>query len=644
MNKLTAWLLTALILLGVGVRLYQINAPDITDFHAWRQADTAAFTRGFLVDTLNPFYPSVDRYPCHYRGEPFGRAEAEFPVVAWVAALPLAAMGVDFPPAPYLRAISIFFFALTCIYLFLLVLRLDDDPPAALLAVLALALLPLAIFFTRTIQPDGPSLFFATGFLYHLLRWVEEDAPKHGALSCLFGALAMLIKISNGYLLFPAVFLFISRRTLWGALKTPKYWAWGTLLLLPAAAWYFHAHQFAWSFGIWGGSGPSKFATAALLTSPGTWRTLSSRMVFDILTWSGVVLLVVGLTQFRQRPSVRLGAAWAGGFALFVCAALQGNITHVYYQLPIVLPASILIGVGIRVLWEQQVAGKLVLLGLAGIYLATASHILIGPSGRWQQGYFGADVSPALKEATRLVRENLAPGEKFVSTERHPAIFFNSRHRGWFYEGDDTLGFIGCAGPDASTILWDNADRETAQATLERHPALKKRVQEVERGEHFSLWRVNDWHAPERHLAAVGGSRGGRSFEWDCPAHAGLQGFMATPGAKPDTINALQPVCAPLSDAAKVESEAPIFGEASKDATPHPLRCAPNTWVVGLKTESRGVIEDLELVCAKLDAPSAAETTPETANRCPAGQIAQGIYGRQGRSIDAIGLRCAGVE
>lgn len=641
MNKLYIWTLAAIIFLGIGLRCYQLTEPDITDFHAWRQADTAAFALGYLVENQNPFYPSIAHYPCEYQGKPFGLVEAEWPLISWIASLPLAALGIDFPPAPYLRAISIFFFALTCIYLFLLVLRLDDEPPTALLAVLTFTILPLSIFFTRTIQPDGPSLFFAVGFLYHLMRWLEEDDPKHGTLSCLFGALVMVIKISNGYLLFPAIYLFISRKTLVGALKTPKYWAWGIFLLLPSMAWYFHAHQFAWTFGIWGSSGPSKFATRELLISPEVWRKLSSRLTFDILTWAGVVLLVIGATRFNKRRSVRLAAAWAGGFVLLLCVALQGNITHVYYQLPLVLPASIVIAVGIRVLWKQHSSGKLLLAGLTGIHIVTTYHILFAPTGKWEQGYFDNDVPTSIHEAAHLLRKHLQPGEKFVSTASHPALFYNARHRAWLYTGNDTLGFIACTQPDASIILWDNKDVQTARAAFRQNPDLEQRMQVIEKGRHFSLWRVTQWDDSQRHLPAVGGSSGGHPFEWSCPPNTALQGFTASHPDGAKHFTALQPICAPLSDANNHEARQttpPQLGNPTPNATSAPIQCEPGTWVVGLKTSSRKLLRDLELICGTPQPSTSSQPNP--ANICPPGQIARGVYGRKGNEIDALGLHC----
>ncbi|MGM0559210.1 MAG: glycosyltransferase family 39 protein, partial [Myxococcota bacterium] len=547
------WLLLAIILVGVGVRCYQISDPDITDFHAWRQADTAAFTSGYLVETLNPFYPSVSRYPCDLKGEPFGHVESELPVVAWLAALPLAALDVDVPPPGYLRAISVFFFALACLYLFLLVLRLGGDESEGWLAVAVFCALPLSIFFTRTIQPDGPSLFFGIAFLYHLLVWLEDDQLAHGVLSGVLACLVLLLKLSNGYLGFVALYLFISRKGLVGALKTPKYWVWGFAVLAPVAAWSLHAHEFPWSFGIWGERSGSKFTDWQIFTDPAIWRKLTSRVMFDILTWSGVVLAVVGLTRTQRRELVRFAAVWAGTFVLFVFATLKGNNVHVYYQLPIVVPVSILIGVGLRIVWRGGIAGKATVAALLVIYGVTTYHILLGPKRGWENGYFQDDVSAGIQEASHLVQEHLEPGQKFVSTSRHPALFFNAHRRGYFYEGDNISGFVACTSSEAPYVLFDRGDRKRVESMMRRDERLRGQLIEVEQGLHFSLWSVENASSPVTYLQPAGGS-GGRPFMWDCPTGKALRGMQVHTAEDDGVVGALRPVCARVDQDGATES------------------------------------------------------------------------------------------
>ncbi|WP_246099100.1 ArnT family glycosyltransferase [Persicimonas caeni] len=636
-------------LMGVGIRCYQLTEPGITDFHAWRQADTAAFTHGYLDETLNPFHPTVDRYPCELQGEPFGLVEAELPVVGWLAALPLAALGVDFPPAWYLRAISLLFFALTCLYLYLMVLRLGGEESEALLAVAALCLLPLSIYFTRTIQPDGPSLFFGIAFLYHLLVWLEDDRLADAVLSGVFATLVLLLKLSNGFLVFPALYLFISRKGLVGALRTPQYWLWGVAILVPVAAWSLYAHDFPWTFGIWGNRSGSKFTDWQIFSDPATWRKLSERLVFDILTWSGLMLAVVGATRARGREVVRFAAVWAIAFILFVCATLRGNETHIYYQLPIVVPASILIGVGARILWRAGHAGRAATAVALVVYAVTSYHILLGPTRGWENGYFNDDVPADIQEASRLVRKNLAPGEKFVSTSRHPALFFNARHRGWFYDGEAVPGFIACTDEEAPYVLWTKDDRRRATKMMRRDKTLQSQLVEVERGKHYSLWKVEQ-DSDVIYLRAVGG-KGGSAFVWECPEGQAIAGLNIHRARDGEVVGALQASCAPVGDQQRQQQPrqqgtvGPWKGKHRSADGPDELRCPEGELAVGLEGHAEGLIEHLEPTCSPT-ANRPSKSTGETSFRlrCPPGSVLTGIHGQAGLYVDGVGGICAPPE
>src|SRR3989338_7461623 len=60
MKKLTIYLLLLIIVaVAFYARLYKIDNP-IADWHAWRQADTAAVSRSFLKEGFNPFIPKYD--------------------------------------------------------------------------------------------------------------------------------------------------------------------------------------------------------------------------------------------------------------------------------------------------------------------------------------------------------------------------------------------------------------------------------------------------------------------------------------------------------------------------------------------------------------------------------------------------------
>lgn len=493
-----AWL-WCVIAFGVVLRLSHVTDPYLADFHAWRQADTAAFAHGFLIDSIDPFDPSIDRYPCEHRREPFGRVESEWPGVQWLSALPLAAFGVSYPPAWYLRLVSIGFFVLTAFYLAALVRRVDGNRTTATLSVLAFASFPLSIFFTRTVQPDGPALCFAVALLFHLDRWLDPalaaDAPPeiqrrariaHGIASSVMASLALLTKVSNAFMGLPAIYVIVRRRGWLGALRDPWLWAWGVSALLPVGLWYQHARSFAWSFGIWADRGASKFTDAAFASDPEVWKRLGQREVYEILTWGGLFLLLVGVSRIRRAPSARVAAIWLLAVIVFVLATLRGNNRHIYYQLPLVLPAGILVAHGMRTLWQRGLAARVALILACCVHGVITHEVLWGNGDRLKVvPYFRADAG--LVEGIELLRHHVPEGQGFVSSDRHPGLFYNSGRRGYFATAHPQA-LMHCARNTTRFLLLDRHGQHAMVRMLKTKPRLRDELREVGHGRRYFVW------------------------------------------------------------------------------------------------------------------------------------------------------------
>ena len=78
MKKIT---LLLILFLGLFLRLYRINTP-LADWHSWRQADTAAVTRNFVKNGIDPFFPRFNDLSdvASGRDNPQGWRMVEFPV------------------------------------------------------------------------------------------------------------------------------------------------------------------------------------------------------------------------------------------------------------------------------------------------------------------------------------------------------------------------------------------------------------------------------------------------------------------------------------------------------------------------------------------------------------------------------------
>src|SRR3989338_8729943 len=143
-------ILTALLVLAAGVRLYRINAP-LADWHSWRQADTTAVTRRYVqegIDLLRPRYDDLSSIPSG-RDNPQGYRMVEFP---FVNALTAWLYGLFSPPLEihvFSRLVSIMFSLGSLVFFSLGMLYFSVRNQillATIFAALALLLKPYALF------------------------------------------------------------------------------------------------------------------------------------------------------------------------------------------------------------------------------------------------------------------------------------------------------------------------------------------------------------------------------------------------------------------------------------------------------------------------------------------------------------------
>ena len=240
----------------------------------------------------------------------------------------------------------------------------------------------------------------------------------------------------------------------------------------------------AWSFSIWGDRAPSKFSGAGIVFDVHLWQTLSDRLTFEILRWPLVILVITGyLTGMRYR-AMQLACAWTVAALLFVAVSLPGQRIHVYYQLPIVPPLSIAAaGHGIAELWRRGRAGWVALGAMGIVQLAIAWHTLAGRGDGGFAPYFANDHIDAVAEGVSMLRR-YADAPRFVATNRHPALFYNSGRRGYFAEDTNVETVLEClqTGRAARYLLVDTGtetrwsdDPGEREPPRREHPARRQR-------------------------------------------------------------------------------------------------------------------------------------------------------------------------
>jgi hypothetical protein len=329
------WPLLLILLAAACLRLVSIDTALVGE-HAQRQADTAAIARSFHVESHGLFRPQVD-----WRGDGPGWIESEFPLMPWLVSLAYGLFGVHewFGRLfSLLCSVAMIFFAHNLI-------RRTIDERMALFSAFFLAILPSSVFFGRVFMPEPLMLLSAVIGIDSFARFSDGGKRRDLIISALFMSLACSVKLPALHLGAPILYLAWSKEG--GALfRRPWFYLYGAAVLIPVTAWYAHAAQLhtesGLTFGIWL-PGEDKWANWELVSSAAFWkRILLYYLAKFHLTFAGMSLFLVGLGLRRQQPRERLFDVWLVGSFVYLLIVGRGNYDHNYYQLPLVVPAVVM--------------------------------------------------------------------------------------------------------------------------------------------------------------------------------------------------------------------------------------------------------------------------------------------------------------
>ncbi len=339
------WLI---ILLALAVRLVAINAP-YTSVHWIKQLQIAPIAQNFYEHGYNILWPETD-----YSADRPGYIEIEFQLVTFLTALLYPVFGMHEWVG---RAVTIAFSLGSMILLYALLRRYLGDRPATF-GLLFFAFAPSNWYFSRVLMSEPLMIFFSVALVYYFSLWlgvpddrVSPNSGRYFALAVLCGALAFLVKLPTLMLLVPLLFI-AHQRYGWGLFKQPLLYLFVLLTVLPAVAYYYHAranigaHYFTVGVGFGGGM----WASLGDFVRPGGYSLMLNRLLKDHLTAVGLVLLPLGFLAYdRGRFRWNLFHLWLGAVLLYFVAVSGGNLRQTYYQLPLLIPAAGLIGLG----WDR---------------------------------------------------------------------------------------------------------------------------------------------------------------------------------------------------------------------------------------------------------------------------------------------------
>ena len=430
-----------LLLIGAALRLVNLHAP-VLGVHSWRQADTAAIARNAFEAGLPLWLPQVD-----WGGASSGFAETDPPLYSQAVAWLYGWFGVQEWLA---RGLSL---VLSLLALWLLV-RLGQrllGADAGWWGGLLFAVLPLSVFYGRSIQPESLLLACSALALERGLAWRHSGHYRDLALSSLGLTGAVLIKV------LPALWLGLP--LLWlawlrhgpGLLRRLELWLVAAVVVGVTGAWYWHAHQLflqtGLSFGFWG-AGANRYSWSELI-GPSYWGNLLLRTSVRGLAVLGLPLLVIGLLNKQLKAEARMLPI--GLVSVLVAGALapESSGVHEYYQLPLLLFACPLMGLGWVQLWQQ--AGR-----RSRRWLTSAMALLLGCSlVVLNLEYWAKEVpegNPTWELAQRIRNETPQQARIISVSGGDPTLLYLAHRKGWL------------KGPGAITESWLN-ERQAEGAT-----------------------------------------------------------------------------------------------------------------------------------------------------------------------------------
>jgi (2Fe-2S) ferredoxin len=416
--------LAAVALLSLLVHAKGLTAP-LLDYHFHRQVNTASIARGYWRDARPIQEPRID-----WDGASDRLAATELPVYMWAYGKlwPVAGLGEKWG-----RLISVAASLGTALLLFFL-FEGEFGLEAAFWGASLFSLLPVEIYFGRTVQPEAVALLALIGSLF---LWNRSLAPGRpwgawtGAVFCAF--IAVGLKLPYAHLLIPLAGLTwrrLGRRTFadW------RMYAAGLLSMGGVLAWYLRVRNGIYVVPTHAGEYSNLLAYSRLLYF--MQFQIFSRFPELVMTYGGLVFFVAGSREILGRKRDAFWLSWFAGTVVHLLAMSGYSHYHEYTALPLAPVAAGLIGVGVARLREKASAAPrkrraLALAGVAFLLAAIPAHSALRIGHWYKQGY------EFLGGAAKAADAVSARTDLFLTNCQAPSVLlYYLDRRGWSDELD----------------------------------------------------------------------------------------------------------------------------------------------------------------------------------------------------------------
>ncbi len=415
-------LLVPLVILACVLRLKGITSTP-TDWHAFRQADTASVTREYVkhgINILVPKYQDLSNIQSGFDNLD-GYRMVEFPFINAGEAFVLRAVpSLDL--VTFSRVVAAIFSLGTLVGIYLIG-KAWSGRRVGFFSALAFAIIPYAVYYLRAILPESPFIFFIVWSILGFQYWIDKKSWKWFVISLVSFAAAMLLK---PFILFLApVYAVLSLKAF--QLKIWKKWQliiFVILGIIPFILWRKWILQYPSGIPVsdW------LFNSDGIRFRPAWFRWLFfERLTKLILGWIAVPLFAAGVV-IKSKNWVNYLAWGLGGF-IYIATIATGNVRHDYYQVFLLPIICLLVGLGMSNLVNLKFIklphevkmGVVIGILLAGAFTANILYV---------RAYYRT--RPDWEEAGRAADKLLPKDAKVIAPAfGDTAFLFQTNRTGW---------------------------------------------------------------------------------------------------------------------------------------------------------------------------------------------------------------------
>lgn len=383
----------------------------------WRQSDTESIARNFVEDRFNIFYPQFN-----YDGAKPNYVQLEFQITTFIIAVLYKAFGYHYFLA---RIVPVIFFLGSSFFVYLIAKKYYGIY-SGWFAAISYSIMPMNIFYSRTIMPESAALLFFTGAFYFFIRWYDEEKNYFLFLAASFTCLSISQKTPTAFIGMAMVLLLLKKYGFKFLMKG-KLWLFAFIALIPNVVYFF------WSKSISKFDFVSKIGLLHIIPKTGKAffqtknYTLAAVEIGTAVSLGLIAFVIIGLSDMEWKEDYPL-IFWTIAMVLEIMAI--ATVIKLRYYFIFITPVA--------ALWAGKALGKLAKnkRSLVGIFTGLAIITL------WN--YADADCyfkekDNILKQA-EVIKMYANKDDLIIIGTQEPALLNQSGRSGWranikYYEG-----------------------------------------------------------------------------------------------------------------------------------------------------------------------------------------------------------------